>query len=206
MRRLLPFVFFLAACGDDAPDAPSIYASEVVDFQPGDGAGYGADDVSGRVLGPASGRGLAAGSVEVLSLGEGGEITLAFDRSIVNEPGVDFIVFENAFWPDNDASSVFAELAEVGVSEDGDAWHWFACDTVPVEAGVWPGCAGWRPTLEFDTSLPLDPKTAGGDAFDLEDLGLEEVRFVRIRDVQGNYIAPTGGFDLDAVGIVHLGD
>ena len=41
---------------------------------------------------------------------------------------------------------------------------------------------------------------AGGDAFDLADLGLESANFVRIVDSGANIL---GGFDLDAVVIVH---
>ena len=44
---------------------------------------------------------------------------------------------------------------------------------------------------------------AGGDAFDLAELGLEEAQYVRIMDVGlGEYLGETGGFDLDAVSVV----
>jgi hypothetical protein len=50
---------------------------------------------------------------------------------------------------------------------------------------------------------PLDPATAGGDAFDLADLqndgGISEVRYVRITDRADL----SGDFDLDAVAVVH---
>jgi len=45
--------------------------------------------------------------------------------------------------------------------------------------------------------------TAGGDAFDLADVGLAEARYVRITD-RGDLGGLAGVFDLDAVGIVNL--
>ena len=49
---------------------------------------------------------------------------------------------------------------------------------------------------------PTDPDVAGGDAFDLADIGVDSARFVRITDSGFNvagYGGITGGFDLDAV-------
>ena len=50
---------------------------------------------------------------------------------------------------------------------------------------------------------PFDVATAGGDAFDLADVGLAEARYVRITD-RGDLGGLAGVFDLDAVGIVNL--
>jgi hypothetical protein len=45
---------------------------------------------------------------------------------------------------------------------------------------------------------------AGGDAFDLADIGLQRARFVRIRDSGENpYEGTAGGFDLDALAVVN---
>ena len=50
------------------------------------------------VLGPPVGGGALAGSLDVVSLGFSGEIVLCFEpNAIVDGPGADFIVFENAF-------------------------------------------------------------------------------------------------------------
>ena len=49
-----------------------------------------------------------------------------------------------------------------------------------------------------------DPETAGGDAFDLADLGLTRARYVRVRDSGANvYAGVSGGFDLDAMAVVN---
>jgi len=208
----LTLMLVLPGCGgekaaDDAPDADLPYAKSVESYSPGEDAGFGQDKLPGVVLGPPHGRGNEAGSLDVLSLGSGGEIVLGFgDREIVDGRGADFVVFENPFWPNGDASSAYVELASVSVSEDGKRWFTFDCDTVGDGAGHYPGCAGVTPTLEYDprAMIPLDPKRTGGDAFDLAELGLARARFVKIED--SKTMPPAGiasGFDLDAIGIVH---
>ena len=147
-----------------------------------------------------------SGSLDVVSLGVGGEIVLGFGgKVIVNGEGPDLIVWENAFWLGGNPETPFAELGEVSVSMDGEEWFRFPCDPLR-EDGYDSGCAGWRPRAEFEVCelLPLDPTMTGGDPFDLEDLGLDEVRFVRIRDLAESGASNSGGFDLDAVGAVYL--
>jgi len=190
--------------GDVSPPLP--YAASVVDFSPGEGAGFGGDRFPGVVLGPPKGAGEGRGSFDVLSLGAGGAITLAFgDRAIEDGPGADFIVYENAFYRAGDSGEVAKELGEVSVSRDGENWRTFPCDEEPESPGKWPGCAGWNPVLEYDAEevSPPDPEVTGGDPFDLSEVGLEGARFVRIRDRSGEGFAPKAGFDLDAVGIAN---
>jgi hypothetical protein len=71
-------------------------------------------------------------------------------------------------------------------------------------------CAGWHPVYSSPGNgiSPVDPSVAGGDPFDLADVGLSEARFVRIHDVSGETCPDAGGptsdgFDLDAVSIVN---
>jgi len=217
MKQVASIAALLAACaggdsdaaraGLDAGELP--YVTEVVAFEPGDSAGYGQDDLPDVVLGPPRGKGEQVGSLHVLSLGVGGEIVLGFEpRAIVDEPGVDLVVFENAFWAGGDPSSVFAEPAEVAVSEDGEVWHTFACDQDGDAERQFAGCAGWTPTLEYDAGelVPIDPEQTGGDRFDLAELGLSTARYVRIRDLSDQGEGTNAGFDLDAVGLVHFAD
>ncbi|HBU48067.1 MAG TPA: cell surface protein [Myxococcales bacterium] len=192
--------------GEDMDYAALPFATEVVDFQPGPGAGFGDSRLPDIVLGPPMGGGEYSGGIDVLSLGVGGEITLSFGpRECIDGPGVDFIVFENPFRLRGTGGKIFQELAEVSVSSDGVEWSTFPCE--PVEMDEEPlGCAGWSPVLirGLEESTPLDPSQSGGDPFDLEDLGLDAIRFVRIRDLSEEGEAPTAGFDLDAVGLVHF--
>jgi hypothetical protein len=212
-----PFVLpclLLFACGgpegrrgeSDEPGPEHLpYADEVVSFRPGGGAGFGQDEMPAVVTGPPAPGPPSAGSLDVLSLGRDGEIVMSFSgRTVVDGPGADFVVFENPFWIGGDAGNPFAELGAVAVSPDGETWQEFPCDPGREDAFD-PGCAGWRPRLRYDAcaTVPLDPEVCGGDPFDLADLGLSEARFVRIRDLQGG-AAPSAGFDLDAIGAVHL--
>jgi hypothetical protein len=186
-----------------------VYAASIESFTPGAGAGFNQSKLPDVVLGPPKGLGTGRGSLDVLSLGSSGEIVLGFGAgAIVDGPGADLIVFENPFWPDGEPSQVFAELGEVSVSEDGETWRAFACDTTGDGEGHYPGCAGVTPTLKFDTNAlePLDAEQTGGDAFDLAELGLARARFVKIRDLATLEPAgTTSGFDLDAVAVIHLG-
>jgi hypothetical protein len=137
----------------------------------------------------------------------GGEIILEFtDYLIFDGDGVDLTVFENAFQVGTDPENTFAEPAYVGVSNDGVNFVEFDCD--PLNR-PYTGCAGVRPTLanpDLNDIDPTNPSVSGGDSFDLAQVGLQTARFVRIRDagVGDGPIGPnTGGFDLDAVAIVH---
>lgn len=216
------FALILIACGPLDPEAgdghgselPGAeyvfselpFATEVVDFQPGDGAGFGESHLPDIVLGPPEGGGEFRGGSDVLSLGRGGTITLGFSpRDCIDGPGPDFVIFENAFRVRGDSEQTFQELGEVSVSEDGELWSTFLCEPKPIGEPQ-PGCAGWSPVLAsgLEASTPLDPSRTGGDAFDLEDLGLARIRFLRIRDVSALGEAPTAGFDLDSVGLVHF--
>jgi hypothetical protein len=196
------------ACGVEdtdlpAPAPPLPFADELIDYNPGPGAGFGQDRLPEVVLGSPQGLGATAGSLDVLSLGVGGEVILGFgDRAIVDGPGPDLLVFENPFWPFADPTQVFAELAEVAVSDDGQRWHSFPCDPAPNPDGRWPGCAGWTPTLPCEGPQPSH-EACGGDAFDLASVGLKRARFVRLRDLSTGGAAPSAGFDLDAVAILH---
>jgi len=212
VRGLLALSLVGCGGGDDGSAPPVAadalpYASEVVAFEPGAEAGFGEEKLPDVVLGPPKGKGLEAGSLDVLSLGKGGSIELGFGESaILDGDGPDFVVFENPFWPGGDSRAVFAEVGAVSVSEDGETWLEFPCDAEGDGAGRFEGCAGWSPTLEYDASdaVPLDPAVTGGDAFDLADVGLSAARFVRIVDRSNGGAEPSAGFDLDAVGVVRV--
>ncbi len=160
-------------------------------------------------LGPAEGT-----ATDVVSLGDGGSITLTFDEPITDGDGPDIVVFENSFSDD------FLELAFVEVSSDGLSFVRFAATYL-----------GTEPVSEYGT---LDPsfidvlagkyRAGWGVPFDLatlavkdETVDLSAVSHVRIVDVRGDGSMtdsggrpiydpyPThesAGFDLDAVGII----
>lgn len=218
-RALLSFLSLAAACveaGDDGMDdahAPVDLACEdvgapedpwadcVVDFMPADDVSFGHDALPEIVLGPPMGGGEAMGGTHVASLGCGGSITLGFLPPWPTDgPGPDLLVLENAF---RAGSTTFVEPAQVLVSTDGEQWHALPC---AAETEAAEGCAGLTPVLAAGGDAVPDPATAGGDAFDLADVGLDHARLVRIVDrTEAHYgsrtwcLGAAGGFDLDAV-------
>jgi hypothetical protein len=187
---------WIDTCGHKRPD---VFADEVISFNPGPTAGFGQSAMPCVVLGPPQGLGAAEGSVDVASLGDMGSIVLRFDDvELVDQPGPDLIVFENAI-------AGFAEPGFVAVSADGSEWYEWPCEPQNADAG-YPYCAGIHPVYSNpDNGIsPTDVDAAGGDDFDLADLGVTRVRYVRIRDSGfSHYGGTTGGFDLDAIAAVH---
>ncbi len=158
----------------------------------------------------------------VVSLGDGGEAVLTFDGTLYNGVGPDFAVFENSF------SSTFLELAFVEVSSDGINFFRFPSQSltdtvVPV--------GGFGSVNASDVhNLAGKYRSNYGTPFDLDDLAgttgldVQKVTHVKIIDVIGTldsayasrdshgrkindpYPTPfnSGGFDLDAVGAIHM--
>ena len=181
------------------------FVERVVAYTPGDGAGFGQASMPWIVLGGPRGEGALRGSTDVVSLGSGGSIVLAFDANpIVDGSGADFLVFENAFRCGPAQGRVFAEFAQVSVSADGDTWVPFECD-----AANGLGCAGSNPVfanIETNALSCVDEAVAGGDAFDLAAVGVPVARFVRIDDrrtFSGDGGDGKTGFDLDAIAAIH---
>jgi hypothetical protein len=184
------------ACGHPRPD---VFADAVVSFMPGPTAGFGAKNMPCVVLGPPDGAGPSGGSLDVVSLGDQGTIVLEFeDVELIDEPGPDLLVFENAF-------PGWAEPGFVAVSDDGETWSEWPCEPQNVTGG-YPYCAGVNAVLSnpMNGIDPTDPTRAGGDAFDLADVNVGSAHFVRIRDSGfSQYSGVSGGFDLDAIAAVH---
>lgn len=196
---------------DDAGAPLERFVTSVISFTPGDCAGFGIPSMPDVVYGPPQGAGDRMGSLDVVSLGHGGSIVLGFaPRAIVDGPGPDFIVFENAFWVAGDPQNPFAEPGEVSVSEDGVTWKTWPCTATKPPFGA---CSGWHPVYADPTTngiSPFDVARAGGEAYDLADVGLARARYVRVRDV-GAMECPADpsqrttnlGYDLDAIAIVN---
>lgn len=181
-------------------DAGPWFVASVVAFDAGVGGGRGSALLPDIVQGPPYGGGELQGSLDTLSLGRGGVITLELGIDVVDGPGVDLLVFENAF---RTGESVYAEWAEVSLSPDAGFWVTFPCDP---DAGVVQGCAGWHPVFASpERGIDArDPAVAGGDPFNLADVALSRARFVRIRDLALTGGAPpSAGFDLDAISVVN---
>jgi hypothetical protein len=201
---------------------------------PNPGGRFGAQWLPGIVLGPPGSSAPWEGSFSVASLGFGGSAVVAFDDTVIEDrPGPDFVVFENPFFrfpvpqDEDDFYQIFAEPGIVEVSADGTTWFAFPYDGDALAAAAGTeidrathsalaGTAGITPTFTGNWIVPDDVTTwdpggpggvsgAGGDAFDLATVGLDEARFVRVTDAN-LHNGPSGmaeGFDLDAVVALH---
>ena len=191
---------------------------------------FGLKDIANPSLGTAGvGTGVnavgKAGTNGTVSLGDAGTAVLTFERPITNGPGADFAVFENGF---NTSKNLdFLELAFVEVSSDGINFFRFPVeyngDTVNQHGP-------FQPTDTRNYNNLAGKYIAGyGTPFDLQELAntsgldINQITHVRVIDVVGTVNAqyatrdskgrkindpyPTdfapGGFDLDAVGVIH---
>ena len=153
-----------------------------------------------KALGPAEGT-----SLDIMSLGRGGQIALTFEHAITDAAGADFVVFENSF------SDGFLELAWVEVSTDGVHYVRFpnfsyTADPVGSFGNVDPtfihGFAGkYRQAYgtPFDLEqlqVAYDSALAETDLFspayeasleaNFPHLNLDEINYVRLVDVVGD--------------------
>ncbi|PKO17513.1 cell surface protein [candidate division BRC1 bacterium HGW-BRC1-1] len=226
----LTVIIFMTAANNSGAGC---FAEQAVNFTPGSGANFGQTFFPANVLGPPNGNSNPNTPTfteeDLLSLGDGGSVTLKFvNNRIINGPGADFIVFENCLQPIGNPGQSFSEVAIVDVSADGTNWVTMPFDFIPpspsgsiLDMANFVGFAGVRPTLSSPTNglSPFDPIQGGGDAFDLADVGLSAIQYVRIRDTgtntldaQGDLVtdagnlftfADTAGFELDAITGIH---
>ncbi len=158
---------------------------------------------------------------DVVSLGDGGCATLRFPFPIQNGQGADFAVFENAF------DFQFLELAHVEVSSNGvDFFRFPGISNTQITTQV--ETFGTLDASKIDMLAGVCPVFYGAP-FDLDSLpdhpllNKNNVQYVKVIDVigsidgslgsvdsRGNTINdpwptpfPSGGFDLDAVGVIH---
>lgn len=170
---------------------------------------------------------LGAPSLNVLSLGDGGRVTLTFEYPIKNGTGPDFAVFENGFTHLENDTLAFLEVAFVEVSSNGEDFFRF------------PSISLMQTTEQLVNLSFVDTRyyhnLAGkhiafyGTPFDLDDLddhpllnknAITHVKIIDVigsinpeiasRDSQGNIINdpyptpfPNSGFDLAAIGVLH---
>lgn len=177
--------------------------------------GYAAAGDSSMATGP-------AGTNGTVSLGDGGYAIVSFNFPVYNGPGFDFCVFENAF------DDLFLELAFVEVSSDGVNYFRFPATSYTQDSAQ-TSSFGYTDATKID-NLAGKYRVNYGTPFDLELLsnipGLEvnAITHIKICDVigsintmyatydqYGNMVNdpwptpfPSSGFDLDAVGAIHL--
>ncbi|MEX2380710.1 MAG: T9SS type A sorting domain-containing protein [Vicingaceae bacterium] len=162
----------------------------------------------------------------VVSLGDGGSATLSFPGVIFDGPGHDFAIFENGF--SNINGGDFLELAFVEVSSDGQNFFRFPAHSLTDTSQAVGSFGSVDPTQI--NNLAGKYLLAYGTPFDLAELNgingldVQNITHIRIIDVVGSLnnahatrdtagrkvndpyptAFPQSGFDLDAVGIVHI--
>jgi hypothetical protein len=125
-----------------------------------------------KALGPAKGT-----AFDVTELGDGGQITLTFDKAILaTRNGPDFAVFGNGF------EDTYEKLAYVDVSQDGQ--HWLRMpnhDLTPSPVGTF----GLTDPTNID-GLAGKYRAGFGIPFSLNDVGLAWASYVRLVDIVGD--------------------
>ncbi|MCW3082973.1 MAG: hypothetical protein JWP12_339 [Bacteroidetes bacterium] len=163
--------------------------------------------------------GIADGSI--VSLGDGGSAIISFAHPVINGPSWDFAVFENSF------NDTFLELAFVEASSDGIHFYRFPASSL-TDTATQTGSFGPTDPTKINNfagkyrglyGIPFDLNELAGVA----GLDVNNIHYIKIVDVVGS-IQPqyasydtagravndpwptgfaSGGFDLDAVGVIH---
>jgi len=200
-----------------AYDDPRIagWASGVDSYLAGPGVTDAHFSAPEQGLGPAG-----TSTLDVVSLGNGGSITLTFDAPITDGEGWDFAVYENSF-----AADLFLELGFVEVSSDGAHFarfdSAFAATVTPSgnASGTAAQIGGLAGTYMIGYGTPFD-LAALRNAPMVRDgaVDLASIKYVRIVDIVGDGTTldsfgrpivdplssgPTAGFDLDGLAVLN---
>lgn len=197
LRGLLTLLLLSAiGCAAEPSYAP---ADVIVDAPGADGSRFGDPT---RAVNGVRGAGMGAGSLDVYSLNYTTRPSLVIGfgaYAVTDGPGADLAVFENGFLAATDEAYTFMDPIVLEVSSDGVAWLAFPFDYVNADERayvphpeLWEGFAGTLPVRVNEDTDALDPFSAmaGGNAFDLADLGSGEaalrarregIRYVRLR-------------------------
>jgi len=178
--------------------------------------GHGLDFFPSNIQGLPEGTGhdqAQSAPESILSLGNGGFITLKFEKKIYPIEGPEIRIFENAFYIFNpelnqaDREISFTELAYVEVSQDGVNFYRFQSKTpknyvqefynnpynIDQLAGVFPSYASDDNAFETQVydqeGKRILGEGPGGDDFDLNQLSvkLDWIQYIRIVDANLDY-------------------
>jgi hypothetical protein len=205
--------------------------AQIVDWANGCRVTRGWMDIANTSLGKTtsgdSSMAVGASDGTIVSLGDSGVAVLTFAKPIINGPGADFAVFENGFPNPNNPEEAFLELAFVEVSSDGINYTRFPATSLTQDTDQ-IAMAGTYANARLLNNLAGKYISHYGTPFDLQELAgtagldLNHITHVRLVDVVGDIGAhgsmdasghkindpyptaiPTGGFDLDAVGVIN---
>ncbi|MDP7008968.1 MAG: hypothetical protein QGI78_05290 [Phycisphaerales bacterium] len=189
------------------------FADSVVLYEAGTGAADGYTDPTSAIGEPTrfTGEGVWPGVVspfnapwmpnELISIGEGGELVLAFEEPVIDDQanpyGIDLIIFGNTgfidgSYPNGVVDGMFSnDAGRIEVSEDGENWVgitnavidelWPTCGFV--DSGIYDATPG---TIETNFLLPVDPR-----------LTIEDVSGLGFTTLQQFYGNSGGGTPID---------
>lgn len=198
----------------------SDFAHQVISYIPGTGPVPGYTDPATALGAPerVTGYPFAPGVVspfnpaylpdEIVSIGVGGSLTLAFDPPLVDAPanpfGIDFIVFGNSFfvdlgYPTGVAGPIVSDGGVVEATADGVNWiafpqgepDGFLPTMAFVDAGPYDAAAG---VMAANPHRPVDPAITPDSLID--------ATYQQLVTAYGGS-AGGSGFDLAAVGLAH---
>ena len=237
---------FVGPAGDGVPTSSAAvnyvnpifgaWATTVIDYSPAGGISEINPDFTNyaKALGAVTGDNFDIVSLGDLSQGQmssnvqPGEITLAFDVTISDKTGPDFVVFENGLI-EAGSGNAFAELAYVEVSSDGTNFARFPSISMNTNS------VGAYAALDARNVYNLAGKHSNSDTgswgtpFDLMSIAadplvqsnivdISDIHYIRIIDIpgNGNYLdsnsnsiydawltGGSGGFDLEAIGVLN---
>ena len=164
----------------------------------------------------------------IVSLGDAGEALFFFENPIINGPGFDFAIFENGFLSPFNSNLAYLELAQVEVSNDGFTFFRFPpiCEN---DTTIQIGGTGDYMDAQHIHNLAGKYIANYGTPFELSELStqsgldINDIHYIKVKDIIGSLDEntcvrdanrhtindpyptpfPTGGFDLDAIGIIH---
>jgi hypothetical protein len=189
------------------------FADSVISYDAGTEAADGYTDPTSAIGGPTrfTGEGVWPSVVspfnapfmpsELVSIGVGGELIVAFDEPIQDDPsnpfGIDLIVFGNTgfidgSYPNGVVDGMFSnDGGQIEVSTDGMTWvliegiapdnHWPTCGYV--DSGIYDTTPG---SVETNFALPIDPR-----------LSMSDVSGVAFTTLQDYYQTSGGGVPVD---------
>ena len=195
----------------------SPYASSVISFSQGIAAdpGYnnpyvvlGAPPVADSSNWPVSITSAPWETTDVVSLGNGGSITIGFDHQVLNNPsdveyGVDLLVFGNSFFAtdwagDGRIVGTYFEPAKIEVSQDGinfyEIANTYADALYPYTASAGDFIHATPEGIEYMNRQPADVEAdylggCGGAQVDISNAigaSLDWIMYVRVTDITGD--------------------
>ncbi len=210
--HLAAFACAMGATSAAAAVPPARCATQVISYVAGSGAGAAYQHPESALGSPTrfTGAGVEPGAVtpfrpafmpsEVVSIGRGGELVLAFDAPVLDDPrnpfGIDLIVYGNSLfsdlaYPGGVPGILFEEGGTIELSSDGVAWH-LVPDALADGGLPTMGYTDAAPYSTVAGAIPTDPARVVDTAIDADALA-----WMSYAEVRNAYAGAAGGTRID---------